>query len=390
MYGGVERAGARDLQAFYPSSSRIVENGRKSVVGQSAILVRSNATADATVLDQLDISWELIMLLSAEFLLYGLVEIPLLSLESDAVAEANFIKENVWLAPTVLTAYVLLTLPIAMGYNWFIQQWPLDLVVMLGIYTSLAAVCHVASVYTNPAGVFVGCISLSLFLFILSIIKTLVNSDNKIFRFSKMYIAIAGILWQVLVFLTLYLIGDVLSPITCLGSGIVAIGVTIFILAELRLIENKICVFFTLQDRRTANNKLTNKGVTRSFTSFVSRIGRDRDHPDSPGPPEKTTSAVARTEKSHEKAKILERDPFTLAIWINCATWRFLVQIILLLQKLIVEFFSIIFLSIIAVWRWIVSLFAQKTPGDWFTPETVRKLFRINKHTKQNANTNPS
>jgi hypothetical protein len=357
MYGGVEHAGGpgREVKVYSSSNSRINEHKRKSIAAQPGILVRYNATADEATLDLLDISWELILLLSAEFLIYGLAEIPLMSSESDAVNETNFIKDNRWLTPTVLSVYILLTLPVAMGYNWFIQQWPLDLIVMLGIYTSLAAVCHLASVYSNPSGVFVGCCSLSLFLFILSIVKFCIPLGNKFFSFSNIYLALIGIAWHVIVFLVIYLVGGILTPFTCLGSAIVAVVVTIFILAELRLIENKICVFFTQHDNR----------IDRKQAGF----------------PPPSISVIARAEAEVRKERILERDPFTLAIWINCATWRFLIQLAILLQKIIFEIVSLFFLSLLAIWRFIVSLFAQRTPGNWLAPETVRKLFRLNKAT---------
>ena len=374
MYAGVQHAGAGHIvRALSPSASHIVDGNPEPGVGKPGVLVRSGATADANVLEQLTISWELILLLSAEFLTFGLVEVPLLSFDSDAQAEITFIKENRWLSPTVLAAYVLLTLPIAMGYNWFIQKWPIDLLVMLGIYTSLGAVCHVSSVYTNPEGVFVGCLSVSSFLFTLSIVKFFISPNNKYFLFSKLYIALVGILWQTTVFLTLYLVGDVLTPKSCLGSGLVSLGVTLFIIAELRLIENRICVFFTNQDKRLMNKQIRRKSVTRSFSTLQIP------------PPQETISQIMRKESAAEKGRILERDPFTLVIWINCATWRFLVQFILLLQKLIVEFISIFFLSLLAIWKWIVSLFAKKTPGEWLTPETLKKIFRINTSKKQNV-----
>jgi hypothetical protein len=87
-------------------------------------------------------------------------------------------------------------------------------------------------------------------------------------------------------------------------------------------------------------------------------------------------SATANDEIERERKHTIETDPFTLSVWINCAIWRFLIQLLVLIQMIIIEFFGLIMLGLTTLWKRIVSAFA-KQHRDLFTPATVKKIVRV-------------
>ena len=298
MYGGVvpgtNRIGIVDSSPVAPVATGLDEGGKNRVI---------------------EITWKLIVLLSAEFLSFADVVIPLISKDDGSMEISNFWEKHSLIALAACAPYILVTAPIAMGYNWYIRKWPWNLLVWIIIVLSLAFVCHIASVTTDPQGVFVGTCSISLLLLFLGATRSFRNRK-------KINPYLICFLWQLIIFFPMYFT-HTLTMWTSICSGIASIVTSWFLQSELRLMENGQVVI----------------------------VGHDQEKDD---------------------------DPFIVAIWINCATWRFMVQGIIICQKIFFQFLSIIVVSVLVVgWKWIISKFAKKTPKIWLTPETLQRIIKI-------------
>ena len=116
------------------------------------------------------IAWELVLLLAAEFLSFAVVLTPLIVDNASDREIETFWRTYSLLALAACGPYILLTTPVAAGYSWFVQRWPLNLVTWLFIILSLACVVHIASVPTDPRGVFIGCCSITSYLLLLVVV----------------------------------------------------------------------------------------------------------------------------------------------------------------------------------------------------------------------------
>ena len=257
------------------------------------------------------IAWELVLLLAAEFLSFAVVLTPLIVDNASDREIETFWRTYSLLALAACGPYILLTTPVAAGYSWFVQRWPLNLVTWLFIILSLACVVHIASVPTDPRGVFIGCCSITSYLLLLVVVVYF----EKFPSFVDFFFAI---FWHLIAFLPAYLAGAITGG-SALGGWAASALCCVYFGAELRLVRS---------------------------------------------------GAVIGLSSAHSL-----RDPFTVGVWINCATWRFLVQLLILSQKFFFQSLSLLGAGIVKGWRKVVSAIVRLTPAQWFTPVTVpRKL----------------
>lgn len=208
---------------------------------------------------------------------------------------------------------MLLTAPVAAGYTWVIQRWPWNMIVWIVVVLSLGSVVHISSVATDPRGVFVGLCSISGYLLFLTVLVYY----GAIF-FKKPTAFAIGICWQICVFLPIYFVQG-LTLYSCIGSGITSVICCTFFAAELRLIENETVGLGYLDNQ----------------------------------------------------------DPFSVCIWINCAGWRFFVQILILFNKIVLQFLLALLKGLLSVGRFVVAKFAEVTPSRWYTPRTAQKVVNM-------------
>ena len=291
--------------------------------------------AQTTVSDEdkfTPISWQLLMLVSAEFLLFGTVVVPLLSNDGWGMSVSSFWESYSWIAAGTCLPYIFLTLPVAVGYTWFIQKWPWNAVVWAGIVVSLASVCHIASVATDPRGVFVGLCSIATMLFCFSILRMF----DKI-SFAKSGISfVVAFVWVAAFFLPVYFV-SALGPHSSLGGALATLICSVCVIAEFRLIENQ--------------------------TSIVS--------------PSEPPKQFARSTSSLPDCGIYVQDPFTLAIWINCASWRFIFQSVILFEKVFLQGLLAVIIGVQWAWKRTLSCFARRVEPKWLTPTIVGKVINV-------------
>ena len=251
-----------------------------------------------------DISWQLVLLVCAEFLAFATVVVPLLPHDEYENNIETFWDNYSWIAAATCVPYILLTLPVAVGYTWFVQGWPLNAITWMVIVCSLASVVHIASVATDPRGVFLGCCSISLLLCVLSLLRLF----DKL-SFSKSPIAfVLALIWQSVVFLPIYFVGA-LGPYSTLGSAVASVICSVCLIAEFRLIENQ--------------------------TSVPMESPTRTDEQSQP----RSNNPASKLSKSFSSLKSLTvQDPFTMSVWVNCASWRFLFQSVILAQKIFLQF----------------------------------------------------
>jgi hypothetical protein len=259
------------------------------------------------------ISWELILLLSAEFLTFGIVLLPLISDDEDAYLMNAFWKEYELVSIAACVPYICLTVPIAVGYHWFLKSTHINMLVWATIVASLAFVCHILSVITDPRGIFLGNCCLAGYMLVLAAAS---GVRMRCIQLDSGWLFLFALIWPPCVFLPVYSVGG-LTVNSTIGSCIATVLCSIFLTSELRLV---------------------NKGVTlpSSYGNYI--------------------------------------DPFTVAIWINCGTWRFLLQLLILIQKLFFHSIGLCFQWLGNAWRWTVSLFAQRAPTNWLTPPTLKRF----------------
>lgn len=290
-----------------------------------------------------DISWQLLLLVSAEFLLFATVVVPLLPNDNWGDSVSNFWLDYSWIAAATCLPYILLTLPVAVGYTWFIQAWPWNGLVWLIIVGSLASVVHIASVATDPRGVFCGCCSISGLLILFSALRIFFPSAAS---FAKTPLAfVVAVVWQTAVFVPIFF-ASALSSFSALGAGIASLVCSVCLIAEFRLIENKTSVLAVKHGSKPIEHRL----------SDLSRMS------------------------SQIEAEIFAEplvDPFTWAIWVNCASWRFLFQSLILLQKLVLQFFLASVLALVWLWKQVVTCFARRVDPKWLTPTIVGKFVNV-------------
>lgn len=261
--------------------------------------------------DESSVSWELVLLLSAEFLSFAVVLLPLIPQDDTAKSMGAFWDQYRLVSLAACLPYVALTVPVAIGYYWFLSGVKINILVWMTIVLSLAFVCHIASVTTDPRGVFVGTMSLAVYLLILT---GCIGFRVNFVRLNSVWVFVFALLWPIIVFLPIYLVQG-LSLESTIGSCIATGTASVFLTCELRLMENGM--------------------------------------------------QVSELETS---------DPFTRAIWVNCATWRFLVQVCILGQKVAFHIFARCLHALAMGWRWIITLCARRTPSHWLTPQTIKRI----------------
>jgi hypothetical protein len=252
------------------------------------------------------VPWHLVLLLSAEFTAFALLLTPLLPDTAQRASIEDFWLQHSLIALAAFGLYVLLTAPVAVGHVWLVQRWPLSLVAWLLMTVSVGAVVHILSVSTDPRGIFVGCISVSSFLLLVALLRVF-----ECMRFDSWVPFVAAVFWPLLFFLPADLC-ELVSGKSAIGSPIASVVVAVFVLAELRLIE---------------------QGTL---------IGMGRGD--------------------------LWRDPFSVSVWINCGTWRFLVQGVILLEKLLFHLTSFCARLLGRRWQCFVSTVFGCIPTAWWSP----------------------
>lgn len=282
------------------------------------------------------VSWQLLLLMAAEFLLFAAVVVPLLPNDNWGTSVSDFWLHYSWIAAVTCFPYIFLTLPVAVGYTWFIQKWPWNTIVWACIVVSLASVVHIASVATDPRGVFVGCVSIACLMILFS---GLALFDR--ISFAKSPIAfLIGFVWQTAVFLPVFFFGA-LGTFSSVGAGCASLICSVMLISEFRLIENRTSVLVT--EVNESPDDLFDDSIKSANATITATL----------------------------------IDPFTQAIWINCASWRFLFQSLILLQKIILQFFLAIVLGIVWLSKRLFSCFARRVDPKWLTPTIVGKLINV-------------
>ena len=260
------------------------------------------------------LNWELILLLSAEFFVLALILTPLLP--STAINESieAFWAEHRLVSLATFGIFFLITIPVSAGYRWFIRGWPYNLLIWALVVVSVAATVHISSVFADPRGIFTGCLAIGSILLILAIACRFAWFD-----FTGSAPWIVAISFMTVCFLPICL-GGLLGFPSVFAAPTAALGAAVFILAEFRLME---------------------RGMT---------VGLGTRHD----------------------------DPFTMSIWVNCSIWRFLVQVILLVLKLLLHT-SVWSLQLL--WRcfkWSIASMFSLVPRRWWTPaQTVDRLSHV-------------
>lgn len=278
---------------------------RWPVHGGSSASIEKNRSA---------VTWELVLLMTSEFLTFALLLTPLIPDTETSRDIESFWRTYRFLALAACVPYLLLTAPVAIGYTWVLRRWPTSIIVWSVVVLSLGTVVQIASVSTDPRGVFVGTCSIGGYLMLLSL---LTYYDT--IRYSKPTAFALGFFWHCAVFVPVYFT-DGVSLYSSIGSATASIVCTTFIVAELRIMESGSLIGLSAGERY---------------------------------------------------------DPFTLAIWTNCGSWRFVVQVYIFCTKLFFQCLELFFGGIIKAWRFIVSKFVQCTPSQWFTPKTARKVANL-------------
>jgi FtsH-binding integral membrane protein len=260
------------------------------------------------------LEWELIMLLSAEFLAFAALLTPLLPDTEMRDQIEKFWFSHSLLSLAALSLFIMLTVPVSAGYTWFIKRWPWNMVTWMLIVVSMGSALHIVSVVTDPRGIFLGCVVVGTILLAFSALRML----NRI-KFTGYVSWLSSAVWLAAVFLPVCLTHQ-LSLWSTYGSPAAAVVTMTFILAEFRLMET---------------------GTTFGLVPSVN-------------------------------------DPYTLSIWLNCAVWRFLVQLGLLLIKWSLHLAVWILKTVWASIKWTISALLSLVPRRWWTPtQTVNRLSHV-------------
>lgn len=260
------------------------------------------------------LGWELIMLLSSEFLIFALILTPFLPDSDSQGAIASFWTENPFVSLGTFAVFLLITIPVSAGYTWFILRWPFNMLVWAFVVLSVGATVHICSVFTDPKAVFVEAIAISAMLLVFSFSRMI-----GMIRFTGVapWVLAAGSL--VIVFMPMAL-GDLLTSPSVYAAPAAAAVCAVFIIAEFRLIE---------------------RGATFALISS-------------------------------------KNDPFTLSVWVNCGIWRFLVQLASLLLKLALHASIWLLSSGWRTVKWCVASLFSLVPRRWWTPwQTVDRLSQV-------------
>ena len=283
------------------------------IIGNPSSIPSVGSSSVSSMTKKSIITWELLILLTSEFLVFSLLLTPLIPDNSTTRDIESFWTSYTLLAFAACAPYILLTAPVAAGYTWIIQKWPWNMIVWIIVVLSLGSVVHISSVRTDPRGVFVGLCSISSYLLFLTVLVY-----YRAIFFKRPTAFAIGIVWQICVFLPIYFVQG-LTLYSCIGSGISSVICCTFFAAELRLIENETVVLGYLD---------TN-------------------------------------------------DPFSVCIWINCASWRFFIQMFILFNKILLQLILAILRGFLKVGKFIITKFVQITPSRWFTPKTAQKVVNI-------------
>jgi hypothetical protein len=302
---------------MYGNLKHAVEEKATELDDEETGLAESDILSTGLTSSRLEISdtlsWELLMLLSAEFLIFSLLLSPLLPYSDMQGSIETFWLEYPFSSLVTFGIFFLLTIPVAAGYTWFVRKWPWNMVTWFMVVGSVGATVHIVSVLTNPRGTFVMTTGIGGLLFVFSILRLL---DVLLFTgFTPWLVSIACL---AICFLPICLVGLLSFP-TVYVAPLCGLGISLFFLAELRLME----------------------------------IG------------------------ATVNAKLL-KDPFTVCVWVNCAMWRFLVQVALLGIKLLLH--ATIWL-LAFMWKsvkWTIASLFSLVPRRWWTPgETVDRLSHV-------------
>jgi hypothetical protein len=63
-----------------------------------------------------------------------------------------------------------------------------------------------------------------------------------------------------------------------------------------------------------------------------------------------------------------QRDPFTVSVYINCASWRFMLQLLILVQKFFLNLIYSMVYGVINAWRLVVMFLFNLMPARWWSP----------------------
>ena len=260
------------------------------------------------------LGWELIMLLSAEFLIFALILTPLLPDTDSRDSIESFWSLHPWVSLATFGVFFLITIPVAAGYTWFILRWPFNMCVWVLVVVSVGATVHICSVFSDPRAVFLDAIAISCMLFVFSVVRM-----AGWVRFTGIGPWILATASLVVVFLPATL-GRLLTVPSIYSAPATALVCAVFILAEFRLIE---------------------RGAVFALTSS-------------------------------------ENDPFTLSVWVNCGIWRFLVQLAFLVLKFALHATIWIISTGWRSVKWTVASLFSLVPRRWWTPsQTVDRLSHV-------------
>lgn len=70
-------------------------------------------------------------------------------------------------------------------------------------------------------------------------------------------------------------------------------------------------------------------------------------------------------------------DPFSVSVWINCGTWRFLVQVVIFAEKTLFHATMYMGHLVVVGWQWLVSTVFGCVPTAWWSPLHIEKTGTI-------------
>jgi hypothetical protein len=296
MYGNLKQAAGR-VERYVVDAEQALESVPEDKLPCNSVL-----------------EWELLMLMSAEFIAFAALIAPLVPETDTRTVIEKFWSQHYLISLVALGVFVAITLPISAGYMWFVQKWPWNMVTWLLVVVSIGSALHIVSVLTDPRGTFVGCISVGTLLLFFSLLRLV----NKVI-FTGFFVWLLSFIWLAIVYLPICLL-NVLHSWSLYIAPVLTAGTVLFVLAELRLMET---------------------GTTVGFFPSAS-------------------------------------DPYTLSVWVNCGVWRFFIQFLTLVIKQTFHGLVWLVSTIWKTFKWCISSMFGLVPTRWWTPtQTVDRLSHV-------------